>query len=69
MTVFVASDGNVYTPSEVVERLRSGAWRAGLSDATDGRELVETDDGSVLLLVPYRRIDRKEKLRERRDVV
>ena len=69
MAVFVASNGRVYTPSEVVERLQNGDWRSCVSDVDDGRELVETGDGSLLLLVPYRRVDHKEKLRERRDVV
>lgn len=67
VSVYVASDGRAYTPGEVVERLESGEWRSCLVDAGDGRELVETADGSLLLLVPYRRVDRKDAVRERLD--
>jgi len=52
VTVYVGSDRNVYTPSTVVQRLEDGEWRTCLHDADDGRELVETETGELLLLVP-----------------
>jgi len=66
VTVYVGSDGNVYPPSTVVQRLEGGEWQSGLYDTDDGRELVETGDGEVLLLVPRDELDRTAPAAERR---
>lgn len=64
MTVYVGSDGRVYTPSAVVERLERGEWRSCLYDVDDGRELVETGDGDLVLLVPRGELDANPTVEE-----
>lgn len=58
MTVYLGSDRRAYAPSTVVERLETGEWRTCLHDTDRGRELVETPDGELLLLVPHDELDR-----------
>lgn len=55
--MYVGSDGERYTPADLVERFEDGEWRTYLRDAEDGRQLVETRRGELLLLVPYRSLD------------
>ncbi|WP_435332596.1 hypothetical protein [Haloarchaeobius sp. TZWWS8] len=57
MAVFVGSDGNYYTASEVVEHIEADEWTPQLWDEETGRELVETQQGEVLLLIPAKQAD------------
>jgi len=56
MTLYVGSDGERYTPSEVVENLEEGPWRSCLWRTDTDQELVETGDGELLMLVPQERL-------------
>jgi hypothetical protein len=58
--MYVGSDGEEYGPTDLVERFEAGEWRNCLRDAEDGRQLVETDEGELLLLVPFRSLDERE---------
>ncbi|WP_440990152.1 hypothetical protein [Haloarchaeobius baliensis] len=57
MSTYVASDGEYYTASEVVENVESGRWTAHLWETDTDRQLVETARGEVLLLVPATEVD------------
>jgi len=57
MTVYVGSDGETYTPSEVVEKLEEGPWRSCLWRTDTDQELVDTGDDELLLLVPQSALD------------
>jgi len=57
MTVYVGSDGETYTPSEVVEKLEEGPWRSCLWRTDTDQELVDTGDGELLMLVPQSELD------------
>lgn len=52
MTLYFGADGRYYTPSTVCEHIETGQWRVCLWDADSGRELVETEHGELLMLVP-----------------
>lgn len=52
MSLYVGSDGQRYTPSEVVEKLEEGSWRTCLWRTDTDQELVDTGDGDLLMLVP-----------------
>jgi hypothetical protein len=56
MTLYVGSDGEHYTPSEVVENLEEGPWTSCLWRTDTDQELVQTGDGELLMLVPEDRI-------------
>ncbi|WP_323676929.1 hypothetical protein [Halorubellus sp. PRR65] len=64
MTVYVGSDGERYTPSEVVENLEEGPWRSCLWRTDTDQELVDTGDGELLMLVPEDQV--VEQIPERR---
>jgi hypothetical protein len=56
MTLYVGSDGERYTPSEVVENLEEGPWDSCLWRTDIDQELVHTGDGELLMLVPEERV-------------
>lgn len=56
MTLYVGSDGERYTPSEVVENLEEGPWESCLWRTDTDQELVHTGDGELLMLVPEERV-------------
>lgn len=56
MTLYLGSDGERYTPSEVVENLEEGPWESCLWRTDTDQELVQTGDGELLMLVPEERI-------------
>lgn len=56
MTLYVGSDGERYTPSEVVENLEEGPWESCLWRTDTDQELVQTGDGELLMLVPEERV-------------
>ncbi|MDG5759822.1 hypothetical protein QA600_10770 [Natronococcus sp. A-GB1] len=51
-TVLEGSDGSYYTGWEVARRIRAGDWKRCLRQADPDRQLVETESGELLLLVP-----------------
>ena len=51
-TTFVGSDGNYYTPAEVVRKMATDAWRFCMRDRETGQELFETERGDLLMIVP-----------------
>jgi hypothetical protein len=65
--VYVGSDGQRYAPAELVERFGEGEWRTCMRDESDGRQLVETGDDELLLIVPYRSLDDRGAVRDRFD--
>ncbi len=50
--LFEGSNGRYYTDWQVRERHRTGEWRLCIRQRTPDRRLVETGDGSLLLLAP-----------------
>jgi hypothetical protein len=56
MTLYAGSDGERYTPSEVVENLEEGPWESCLWRTDIDQELVDTGDGELLMLVPEERV-------------
>ena len=57
MSTYVASNGEYFTASGVVENVQSGRWTAHLWESDTDRQLVETPRGEVLLLVPATEVD------------
>ncbi|WP_435358193.1 hypothetical protein [Haloarchaeobius sp. DFWS5] len=57
MSVYVGSNGQYYTASEVVEYIERGKWTPCLWERDTGRELVEDRRGEMLLLVPTDQAD------------
>jgi hypothetical protein len=52
MTDYCGSDGRGYADQEVWERLECGDWTVCCWDEETGLEVVETDEGELLFLVP-----------------
>ncbi|WP_435349490.1 hypothetical protein [Haloarchaeobius sp. HRN-SO-5] len=63
MAVYVASNGQYYTASEVVERFESGRWTPCMWAEETGRQLVETPPQELLLLVPTENVDFSDAFR------
>ena len=49
--IYVDSHGNRHTDRQVAENVRTEVWSAGIWDGNTNRQFVETEDGTVLVLV------------------
>lgn len=54
-TVYVGTDGRLYSDEDIWPRLETETWTVCCWDNETGREVVETEEGELLFLTPFAR--------------